>query len=100
MQGAAEDQEAAGKYILAKPEGKEAGFYLAETGTLKAGKAYFVLLKDSDVKAFYFAEDGETAIAGVINETPANGAIYNLSGQRINKLQKGINIVGGKKILF
>jgi len=99
LQGAAEDLEAAGKYILAKPEGKEAGFYLAETGTLKAGKAYFVLLKDSDVKAFYFAEDGETAIAGVINETPANGAIYNLSGQRINKLQKGINIVDGKKIL-
>ena len=29
-----------------------------------------------------------------------NAAIYNLSGQRLTRLQKGINIVGGKKILF
>ena len=28
------------------------------------------------------------------------GAIYNLAGQRISKLQKGINIVGGKKVLY
>ena len=27
------------------------------------------------------------------------GAIYNLAGQRLSKMQKGINIVGGKKIL-
>ena len=29
-----------------------------------------------------------------------NAAIYNLSGQRLTRLQKGINIVGGKKILY
>ena len=32
----------------------------------------------------------------------ANGqsdAIYNLAGQRISKMQKGVNIVNGKKIL-
>jgi hypothetical protein len=27
------------------------------------------------------------------------GAIYNVAGQRVSKLQKGINIVGGKKIV-
>ena len=27
------------------------------------------------------------------------GAIYNLAGQRLAGMQKGINIVGGKKIL-
>jgi hypothetical protein len=26
-------------------------------------------------------------------------SIYNLAGQRLNKMQKGINIVNGKKIL-
>ena len=26
--------------------------------------------------------------------------IYNLAGQRLQKMQKGINIVNGKKILF
>ena len=28
-----------------------------------------------------------------------NGFIYNLSGQRLQKMQKGINIVGGKKVV-
>ena len=28
-----------------------------------------------------------------------SGAIYNLAGQRLNKVQKGINIINGKKIL-
>ena len=28
-----------------------------------------------------------------------NGAIYNVAGQRLNKMQKGINIVAGKKVL-
>ena len=42
--------------------------------------------------------------AGIENLTSTltkdNGAIYNLSGKRINNLQKGINIVNGKKILM
>ena len=34
-------------------------------------------------------------------QTTDNGqAIYNLSGQRLNKMQKGINIMNGKKVLF
>jgi hypothetical protein len=28
-----------------------------------------------------------------------NSVIYNLAGQRLNKVQKGINIINGKKIL-
>ena len=35
----------------------------------------------------------------VKNEESAN-VIYNLAGQRISRLQKGINIIGGKKVLF
>ena len=27
-----------------------------------------------------------------------NNAVYNLNGQRMNTLQKGLNIVGGKKV--
>ena len=34
------------------------------------------------------------------NDNLNNAVIYNLSGQRVSKLQKGINIVGGKKILY
>ena len=35
----------------------------------------------------------------VKNEKMGNESIYNLAGQRINLLQKGLNIIGGKKIL-
>lgn len=85
------------QYILAEKEGAVA-FYLAQSGTtIAAGKAY--IKSEAGVKAFYFTEDGTTGISSALVETEGK-AIYNLSGQRINKLQKGINIVGGKKILF
>ena len=35
----------------------------------------------------------------VKNEKMGNESIYNLQGQRIKTLQKGLNIIGGKKIL-
>ena len=46
----------------------------------------------------YIDSDVITAInaPAIVKE---EGAIYNLAGQRLQKLQKGINIVGGKKIL-
>ena len=100
LKGAAEETDAAGKYVLAQPEGEEVGFYLANDGKIAAGKAYLDLPAAS-VKAFYFNGEGETSVNGL---TPAlsesEGAIYNMAGQRINKLQKGINIVGGKKVLY
>ena len=40
-----------------------------------------------------------TGIETVVVEKPTNDAIYNIAGQRIDKLQKGINIVNGKKYL-
>ena len=54
----------------------------------------------------YFTADTMTGIASHLGETE-EGAIYNLSGQRIAKAQKGINIVkqgsakaNGKKVLM
>ena len=96
LKGAANDIQAAGKYVLAKVDGK-VGFFKADSGIIKAGKAYLEL--ESGVKAFYFADDDATGISSVENVQIENGAIYNLAGQRLSKMQKGINIVGNKKIL-
>ena len=105
LKGTLEPIDAAGKYVLAKPaadeaspEGYEVGFYKAESGKIAAGKAYLEL--DSNVKAFYFLFPGEdpTGIANV-EKVVVDGAIYNIAGQRISKMQRGINIVNGKKIL-
>ena len=53
------------------------------------------------VKIFIQEPDGTyTAINGVEAENVANAeGIYNLSGQRVNKAQKGIFIMDGKKVL-
>ena len=83
-------------YVLAKPAEKEVGFYKA-TGTIPAGKAYFQ--SNAGVKAFFFDGDDATGIENLNNQNTLNTPIYNLAGQRMSKMQKGINIVDGKKIL-
>ena len=41
----------------------------------------------------------ETGVEDLISDTSEGDIIYNLAGQRLTTLQKGLNIVGGKKIL-
>ena len=104
LMGTLEPIEATDKYVLAKPAGKEVGFYKATSGNIAAGKAYLVS-NDASIKAFYFAGDDATGIESVNSQNSLNtlntqnSTIYNLAGQRISKMQKGINIVNGKKIL-
>ena len=88
------------QYILAKPEGKEIGFYQATTGTtIVAGKGYLDIVA-GDVKVFYFADDDATGIENIENETlRTEKSVYNLNGQRMNKLQRGLNIVNGRKVV-
>ena len=101
LKGTAEDIEAIGKYVLAKPEGKDVGFYLANGGNIKAGKAYLEIPGGSEVKSFTFVFDEDaTGIASHIRKTEEGDPIFNLAGQRLSKMQKGINIVNGKKVLY
>ncbi len=74
----------------------------AESATLKGFRAYFTVDSSSGVKALSFdLDDDATAIQTIDNgQQTTDGAIYNVAGQRLNKMQKGINIVNGKKILF
>ena len=71
-------------------------------GTFKANKAY-ILASDVDgannvrTLSLVFV-DPTTGIAETKTMTNED-AIYNLAGQRISKAQRGINIVGGKKVL-
>ena len=52
-----------------------------------------------DFQLFYLGTKTPDAIEGIASETPATTSIYNLAGQKLNAIQKGINIVNGKKIL-
>jgi hypothetical protein len=69
--------------------------------TLKAFRGYITVGSNlAKVLNFNFDDDA-TSIQTIDNgqQTTDNGAIYNVAGQRLNKMQKGINIVNGKKIL-
>ena len=91
------------QFILAKL-GDKIGFAKATPATkIAAGKGYLVIRAAAGVKTFYpFFEDAETGIESIDNSqlsTVNSQLIYNLSGQRVSKAQKGIYIVNGKKIL-
>jgi len=54
----------------------------------------------------FFSNDGENPITGIDDMTfsttftKGKGAIYNIQGQRINALKKGLYIINGKKIMI
>ena len=90
------------QYVLAQPEGKEIGFYKATIGsTIAAGKGY-IEHSDASVKGFLFDGEGNGATAVTSpfkTEEEGEQPIYNLAGQRLQKVQRGINIVNGKKVI-
>ena len=83
-------------YILGKDELGVGFFPLSATDrALKSFKAYYVPASETSARAFYF--DDVTGLNKVLNTT--EGAIYDLSGRRVEKAQKGLYIVNGKKVL-
>lgn len=85
-------------YTLANGE-DGLGFYKFDGTVLGGFKAYYQG-SSAEVKGFKLTfGDTETGIANV-NGNDNDNMIYNLAGQRVQKLQKGINIVGGKKVLY
>jgi len=88
-------------YFLGMANGK-VGFYHWDGSTLSANRAYLEAskLNNSGVKGFALDfEDDATGINNVNANLNLDEAIYNLAGQRLSKMQKGINIINGKKIL-
>ena len=73
---------------------------VVNAGTVGAYRAYFTVEAPAPVKALSFSfDDMPTAINAVEATQNENAVIYNLAGQRLNKAQKGVNIINGKKVL-
>lgn len=102
LMGTLEPIDAVGKYILAEPikdgEKQPVSFYEANSGTIPAYKAYLELEPNIEIKGFLFPGEDPTGIV-TVEKVAESGLIYNIAGQRINKMQQGINIVNGKKIM-
>ena len=73
LRGSNVDVDAAGKYVLALPEGEPVGFYLAEEGTIKAGTAYLEVT--TGVKTIYL-EDGDATGVGAVPSSEVKGSAY------------------------
>ena len=93
------------KFYYLTMNGNQIGFYRRnDTGAAfdmnVANKAYLAVPGDQvgSIKGFAFNEvvDG---IKAVETEKAESNAIYNLAGQRVSKMQKGLYIVNGKKVL-
>ena len=83
------------------------GEYFTAEDQIKVGDKVIVYGKLVDYKgtkemtgsSIYSLNGVTTGISNIKAETINDGAVYNVAGQRVNKLSKGINIVNGKKII-
>lgn len=88
-------------YVLQNNDDK-VGFYLVtdvdHQPTVGANRAYLSAPAGVKADAFFFDEGTATAIKSVFDGVAA-GEVYDLAGRKLQKLQKGVNIVNGKKVL-
>ena len=68
--------------------------------TLPANKAYLNIAPSATrFLVFNFGDDNVTAIEGIEAENAADAVVYDLAGRRVQKAQKGLYIVNGKKVI-
>lgn len=90
-----------GSYILWANASNPIGFYLSNNSKVASNRAYLTA-DGAGVKGLLIDFSGEaTGLEAIMEGEPreSKALIFNLAGQRISKLQKGVNIVDGKKIL-
>ena len=94
-------------YTLQKPAEKEVGFYLFNGQDANSNKTYingfraWVEVANGEAAPAMFSlgrGEGTTSIDNV-QLTNDNVVIYDLSGRRVEKMEKGIYIVNGKKVI-
>ncbi len=90
-------QPSKGDYLLAKDG---SSFVLWDgTGTLAATKAYLPASAISSGAKIINIAFGESTGISEVKKSEADGAIYNLSGMRVSKTQKGVYIMNGRKVI-
>ena len=77
------------------------GFYSKTTGTKGGFKAWVETEKAEGARVFTIIFDGDdaTGIKEALGLDNENVEIYDLSGRRLDKPAKGVNIIGGKTVI-
>ena len=82
--------------------GEGVGFYKVASTAIYANpfRAYLTAQAEARCLNIVFADE-EEEVTGIqtVKVAKNNGVIFNLNGQRMNKLNKGLNIIGGKKLM-
>ena len=95
--GETELKDAAGNAVAAPKT------YTEQTWVVPAGVAYDIVVKNTNGCHIYFidAEQDEATLTSIntVKSNVMNNAIYNLNGQKVNKAQKGLFIINGKKVV-
>ena len=90
-----------GSYILTVSN-DELAFRKADgaTNTIEANRAYLTAEGAGARLAISFGDNTTTGIGHVTAPSQSAGQAYNLQGQRVEKVKKGLYIVNGKKIVM
>ena len=93
-------EPASGSYVLQNQNGKVGFYQIGEDWGKKVPQYRCYLHKEvsTNAKALYFDAE-ETAIEAIEALTAGKADIYDLNGRKLQNLQKGMNIVNGKKVL-
>lgn len=92
-------------YVFAL-QGGDYGFYkiTSANATDMTGKAYLHTTSDivpsTGARVVFTFDDDITGISSIKSNASANGAYYNLAGQRVAQPTKGLYIVNGKKVIM
>ena len=91
-------------YSIGEQNGEDGFYPVAANATVAKGKAYLDLnATGTTASHIYITIDGDvTGISPLLTspeEEEQRAATYNLAGQRMSRMQRGVNIVGGKKII-
>lgn len=86
-------------YVFAKQSDKFGFYNLTDAKKVEKGKAYLETTTALAAEARLVFVDETTGIANVNSQMNDVKSVFNLNGQRVEKAQKGLFIVNGKKVL-
>ena len=67
---------------------------------IKKGTAIITVTTDNELKAECFVTVQEGTGISIVNADTKTASVYTLSGQRLSAPKKGVNIMGGKKVVI
>jgi len=96
------EADGAYRYVLQTQDAVQAFYKVDAEFTATANRVFLTVPQaktGGEVKALFFDFGDETGITETTEKTEGSEAMFDLSGRRVSKAQKGLYIVNGKKVM-